>query len=221
LTTDEVWSFLIKQTDGKSQGTKKLRYSFLSSFFNLGKNMIDPELKNPCDTPILRKLFGHPKPRQWVILDKDVVDEMIFRTENPRNRLILELMAGSGMGIGEVLGLRCRDIEDRRAFLIGPKSGKESEVVYTPKKISDRLRAYIMKKGIKPDERFFPITYSAARLIVKNTKQSWPSVKRKNNAGGKSPGAPSCTARPRTQDQGPGKPHRQGISDHALLGWSL
>ena len=67
LTTDEVWSFLIKQTDGTSQGTKKLRNSFLSSFFNFGKNMIDPELKNPCDTPVLRKLFGNPKPRQWVV----------------------------------------------------------------------------------------------------------------------------------------------------------
>jgi integrase/recombinase XerD len=102
-----------------------------------------------------------------VILDKDVVDEIIFRTENPRNRLILELMARSGMRIGEVLSLRCRDIEDRRAFLISPKSGKESELVYIPKKISDRLKAYIMKKGIKPDERVFPITYSAARVIVR------------------------------------------------------
>ncbi len=104
--------------------------------------MIDPDLKNPCDTPILRKLFGNPKPQQWVIL---------------------ELMARSGMRIGEVLGLRCRDIEDRRAFLISPKSGKESEVVYIPKKTSGRLRAYVIKKGIKPDERVFPIT--SIRLV--------------------------------------------------------
>ncbi len=29
----------------------------------------------------------------WDILEKEVVDEIIFKTENPRNRLMLELMA--------------------------------------------------------------------------------------------------------------------------------
>jgi len=57
------------------------------------QNIPDPGLPNPCDTPVLRKIFGHPKPEQWTILDKDVVDEMTFRTENSRNRFILELMA--------------------------------------------------------------------------------------------------------------------------------
>jgi len=167
LTTDEVWGFLTQQTDGTSQGTKKLRYSLLSSFFDFGKNILDPSLPNPCDTPVLRKIFAHPKPKQWTILDKDVVDEMIFRTENPRNRLILELMARSGMRIGEVLGLRGEDIEDRRISLTNPKSGKESELVYIPKKDSDRLSQYILQKNIKPDELIFPISDSAARNIVK------------------------------------------------------
>ncbi len=99
LTTDEMWGFLTQQTDGTSQGTKKLRYSLLFSFFNFGKNILDPDLPNPCDTPVLMKIFAHPKPKQWTVLDKDVVDEMIFRTENLRNRLILELMARSGLCI--------------------------------------------------------------------------------------------------------------------------
>ncbi len=102
-----------------------------------------------------------------MILDKDVVDEMIFRTENPRNRLILELMARSGMRGGEVLNLKHENVEDRRASLINPKNGKEFELVYIPKKVSDRLRQYILQKNIKPDERVFPISYSAARNIVK------------------------------------------------------
>lgn len=50
-----------------------------------------------------------------------------------------------------------------------PKSGKESELVYIPKKASDRLRQYILQKNIKPDERIFPISYSAGRNIVKKT----------------------------------------------------
>jgi len=167
LTTEEVWGFLAQQTDGTSQGTKKLRYSLLSSFFNFGKNILDPDLPNPCDTPVLRKIFAHPKPKQWTILDKDGVDEMIFRTENPRNRLILELMARSGMRIGEVLGLRAEDIGDRRVSLTNPKSGKESERIFLPQKVAERLKAYIIKNEIRPDERVFPITYSTARVIVR------------------------------------------------------
>jgi len=41
-----------------------------------------------------------------------VVDEIIFRTDNLRNRVMLELMARGGMRIGEVLNLRVMDIAD-------------------------------------------------------------------------------------------------------------
>ena len=40
------------------------------------------------------------------IMDQFYVDEIIFRTTMTRNRLILELMVGGGMQIGEVLKLR-------------------------------------------------------------------------------------------------------------------
>jgi integrase len=65
----------------------------------------------------LKKLFKHPKPNQWEILEKDMVDEIIFRTVNPRNRLMLELMARGCMRIGEFLSIRPKDIEDRKIIL--------------------------------------------------------------------------------------------------------
>jgi len=82
-----------KVSDGTKQSTKKLRFTLLSAFFNYIKNSVDPGLQNPCDNPALRKLFRAGKLIQFKILEKDVVDEIIFRTPNPRNRLILELMA--------------------------------------------------------------------------------------------------------------------------------
>jgi integrase len=89
------------------------------------------------------------------------------RTSNQRNRLMLELMARSGMRVGEVLKLRPMDIDDRKAIIRDPKSGKETEVVFLPQKVADRLRTYIREKGINPNARIFPLTYAAARLIVK------------------------------------------------------
>lgn len=80
---------------------------------------------------------------------------------------MLELMARSGMRVGEVLKLTPLDIDERKAIIRDPKSGKEAEVVFLPQKVADRLRIYIREKGINPDARIFPLTYAAARLIVK------------------------------------------------------
>jgi integrase len=71
------------------------------------------------------------------------------------------------MRIGEVLKIRPVDIQQRKITLPDPKSGKESEIVFIPQKIADRLRVYIQDKGIKTDQQIFPITYNAARVMVK------------------------------------------------------
>jgi len=165
-TPDEILSFLTKLTDGNKQTTKRNRYSSLKAFFNYIKNSIDPNFQNPCDTPILRKIFKDRKPPQWPIFEKELIDEIIFKTTNPRNRIMLELMARGGMRVGEVLKIRPIDIQDRKITLPDPKSGKESEVVFIPQKVADRLKDYINEKGIEPDQRIFPITYNAARVMV-------------------------------------------------------
>ena len=154
-------------SDGTKQNTKKLRFTLLSAFFNSIKNSVDPDLQNPCDNPALRKLFKGGKLAQFKILEKDFVDEIIFRTENSRNRLMLELMARACMRVGEVLKLRPKDVEDRKAIIRNPKSGKKAEVAFLPQKVADRLRKYINDTGVGNDDRIFPITYAAARIVVK------------------------------------------------------
>ena len=166
ITSEDILAFMSTITDGTKQNTKKLRFTLLSAFFNYVKNSLDSDFQNPCDNPALRKLFRAGKPTHLKILEKDVVDEIIFRTRNQRNRIMLELMARSGMRVGEVLKLRPMDIEDRKAIIRDPKSGKEAEAVFLPQKVADRLRRFIREKEIKPDARVFPLTYGAARLIV-------------------------------------------------------
>ena len=58
--------------------------------------------KNPCDNQALKRLFRAGKNIQFKILEKAVVDGIIFRTENQRNRVMLELMARGCMRIGKV-----------------------------------------------------------------------------------------------------------------------
>jgi hypothetical protein len=95
ITPDEVLSFLTSLTDGRKQSTKRSRYAALSAFFSLIQNALDPQLQNPCKTSMLKKLFRPAKAPNWKILEKETVDEVIFRMSKPRNRIILELIARS------------------------------------------------------------------------------------------------------------------------------
>jgi len=160
---------MTKISGNTKQNTKKLRFTLLAAFFNFFKNSVDPNFQNPCDNHALKRLFRAGKNIQFKILEKDVIDEIIFRTENQRNRIMLELMARGCMRIGEVLKLTPMDIEDRKVIVRSPKSGKESEAVFLPQKVIDRMRKYIRNEGFEPNERIFPITYAGARLVVKKS----------------------------------------------------
>jgi len=167
ITSDDVLSFLTNLSTGSKPATKRHRYSSLKAFFNFLKNSADSNIQNPCDTTMLKKMFRERPPQQWKIVEKDLVDEIIFRTMKPRNRIMLELMARGGMRVGEVLKIRPMDIQDRKLTLAGPKSGKESEVVFIPQKVADRLKEYVKESGIGPEGRLFPISYNAARIMVR------------------------------------------------------
>ncbi len=80
---------------------------------------------------------------------------------------MLELMARGGMRICEVLKLRAMDVDDCKLFLLNPKSGRQNEFVFIPKKVADRLKDYIRSKQIESHQRIFPLGYTGARQIVK------------------------------------------------------
>ncbi len=160
LTPEEILSFLTQMNQNTKQTTKRTRYSQLTSFFNFITQNLDHNFRSPCDTPMLKKFYRSPGLIRWTILEKEIVDEVIFRTIKPRNRLMLELMARGGMRISEVLQLTPNDIGDRKLTLRNPKSGKEQEIV--PQKIAERLKEYINAKGIGSDQRIFRISYTAA-----------------------------------------------------------
>jgi len=99
ITSDQIFQFLTRDNEGQKQPTKRFKYTLLKTLFNFIKNSSDPSFVNPCDNTVLKKTFRVAKGRQWLILEKNAVDEIIFRTDSPRDRLMLELMARGGMPI--------------------------------------------------------------------------------------------------------------------------
>jgi integrase/recombinase XerD len=171
VSTDDILDFMSKFTRGRKPQTKRVRFSHLTAFFNFMRNNFDCDFKNPCDSQMLRKLFRPKAVVHWNIIEKETLDEIIFRTDNVRNRLMLELMARGGMRVGEVLKLRAADILDRKLILNDTKSGKEQELIFIPQKIADRLKEYIRVQKIAPKQMIFPICYGAARAMVKKAGQ--------------------------------------------------
>ncbi len=115
---------------------------------------------------MVRRQYRERVVSKWKILEKETVDEIIFRTTKPRNRLMLELMARGGMRIGEILKLRLKDLQDRKLILREPKSDREHELVFIPQKVADRLRECAIEVCKSPDDRIFPISNEGARVIV-------------------------------------------------------
>ena len=88
-----------------------------------------------------------------------------------RNRLMLELMARGGMRVGEVLTLKTDNVQDDFLTIQNPKSGKQEERVYVPRKILGRLSHYAQAAGISSNDRIFPISYVAAWSMVQKAGQ--------------------------------------------------
>ena len=167
VSSEDILTFLSKITDGRKQQTNRTRYSHLSAFINFIITNIDERIQNPCANQLLKKLYKANTPVQWDSFEKETIDEIIFRTTKLRNRLILELMARGGMRVGEVLKLTPDDISGQKLLIRDPKSGREQEVIFITQKIADRLREYINSKNIAFNQRIFPISYEAARSMVK------------------------------------------------------
>ena len=127
-----------------SPSTKNSRVGVIRAFYNFIIEVTDASFANPCHRPMIRKLFKCPRFSSPKLLDKDLIDEIIFRTTNERDRLILELMGRSGMRVGEVLNIRHADINfDASTILITePKSGRKGEKVFITKKLCGKLQLF-------------------------------------------------------------------------------
>ena len=169
ITTEDMQVFLTHYTAGCSNTTKKSRFSFVIAFFNFVRDNLDHTVQNPCNTKALKRQFRPPVNRTWNILEKDIVDEMIFKAGSDRDRLLLELMARAGMRIGAVLKLTKTDFDGKKLRLRSPKSGRTFEYVYLPQKVARVLNAYKDKKGFDPSDRLFPMTYGGARAAILRT----------------------------------------------------
>jgi len=166
ISGEETFQFLDLLTENNCRSTKRHRYSQLKAFFNFIIMNYELDLKNPLYSPLMRKTFRLPKPRQREIIAKGLIDEVIFNSKNLRDRLVLELQSRCGARIGEVLNIRVKDINDRKITVHNPKSGREAELIFMPEQVANRLKTYIQEQGLREEDRVFNLCYSTARTMI-------------------------------------------------------
>lgn len=101
LSGEEVYGFLSNLTRHAAPSTARLRYAQLTALFAFAIERFELAIPNPCQAPRLRKSFRVPRPPLRPSLDRDAIDELIYRTSVLRTRLLLELQARCGLGSGK------------------------------------------------------------------------------------------------------------------------
>lgn len=66
-----ILDFMNQLTKGRKPQTTRARFTSLLAFFNFPKNNLDPDFTNPCNSPMLRKLFRTKVKTQFDILEKE------------------------------------------------------------------------------------------------------------------------------------------------------
>lgn len=75
LGPDEICQFLEGLTVNRAKATRRLRYAQMKAFYNFIIEKCAITMKNPCNVPLLTKVFRPPKQAPRKILDKEIVDE--------------------------------------------------------------------------------------------------------------------------------------------------
>lgn len=80
VSSDDVLRFLDRFTEGNNPCPKRILYSHLCVFFNFVRNNLDHDLINPCDSPMIRKLYREVGSK-WEINEKERIETSIANDE--------------------------------------------------------------------------------------------------------------------------------------------
>jgi len=90
-----------------------------------------------------------------------------------RDALLIQVLYQTGLRISEALSLTpssIREFEGKPALEVLGK-GRKLRLVACPERLADKLRAYAYKKGLGPNDKFFPINRHRAWQILKELAQ--------------------------------------------------
>jgi integrase len=111
-----------------------------------------------------------PVPHPPILTEEEmlrIIENLDFKTENQRDRLIIQLLFYTGARAGAILGLRAKDVDTNNQVLtVTTKGGVKGQIIY-PKELTIVLEKYIKERCEKPDSPLFYSTKTGKQLDVK------------------------------------------------------
>ena len=161
LSEDSVKNYLQILIKNKNPSTVSQNLSAIEFFF---LNVLKQKLKIP-----------HPKRNKTipVVLTIEEVKKLIEVTKNIKHKLILKLLYGCGLRVGELVNLKKPDVNfEENLIKIRLSKGKKDRFVKIPESIKEQLKNYI---SLTNDEILFTssqgekLTTATIQKIVKNS----------------------------------------------------
>lgn len=111
---------------------------------------------------------GKRVPPRIEVLNEDELKKLFGAAKKPQDRLILTLLASTGLRSRELLELRVEDIDftNRVIKVRSAKYGKE-RLVTAPQEVFDELAAWIKLNQLKPGDRIFKLSYTGLYKKIK------------------------------------------------------
>jgi len=134
---------------------------------------------------VLNKSLNIPKPKRNKkipeILTKEEIKKMIESTSNIKHRLILKVLYGCGLRVGELVTLKKEDMNINEGLLhIRLAKGKKDRFVKIPLSLIEELKAYSMllnEEILFPSNRGGKLTKKTIGKIVENSAKNAGIIK--------------------------------------------
>lgn len=207
ITQVDVQDFLLHLADRKLESTSRHTATAALRFYY---------------TIVLRRKFQwiYPKKKRHLptVFSRDDLVRMIESTKNSKHRLLLELLYGSGIRVGEAIKMKTDaiSISDRTALIKEGKGGKDRIVILSQRFIQDFVLCNSVRKDASP--YLFPsdhgnphISKRTAQLIVKQ------AAKRAGIKARIFPHALRSSCATHLLDNGIPLPHIQRLLGHARI----
>lgn len=82
-----------------------------------------------------------------VVLTKDEVKRLLAAIDNPKHKLLVEFMYGSGLRVSEVVGLKIDDLDLKESIgIVKGGKGKKDRNIIIPKKLIRQLEDYLSSR---------------------------------------------------------------------------
>lgn len=157
---------------------KELSHSFVNQAISSIKFLVDKILyQNVNESEVYRPKQEHKLPN---ILNKKEIAKILEKTVNQKHKSILYVIYSAGLRVGEVVRLKCKDIDSERMLIkVKQSKGRKDRYTLLSKACLKQLRKYY--KLYKPEKWLFPGGKVGKHLTERSVQRIFKKACSKSN----------------------------------------